>query len=482
MPRNSSYRNILVLGAGELGMPVIRELLQLKEADDTVSVLLPPSMPNAANDSALRVRASLRSLGVAIVEMDLATSDARQLSAVFSQFTQVIGCTGFVGGRGTQLKITTAALEADIEHYIPWQFGVDYDIVGHGSGQEVFDEQADVRALLRSQSRVKWTIVSTGMFTSFVFLSAFGLVDLQEGKVHALGDWSYRLTVTTPEDIGRMAALIALNHRRYSDQVVFLSGDTFTYAELADTVERVLGRPIERVLLSERELKAEVDAHRDDTMRKYRLGFARNDGVAWPETGTFNHHMRLAMVDLPTWLRRWRDHGGLLQPDWEYADMADVASRTIAKPEVLIDSAVCPEVSRGMADLVQRYYGWWNGDNEAISSNAMSSDFTDRTSPAGTPGDKASVEVSRDSFRKQFPNGRAHVLQQIIAGDRVVSHLRITGRLLGDRNGVLAKSQRIDYLATDILRIEEGLIAERWHLEDSLSLQRQLSWPPAVLP
>lgn len=303
----SSAKKVLVLGAGELGMSVIRELLRLDDPGRSISVLLRP-LPQGGQDAiAKQQREALVALGLDIVEADLAKASVEELSAIFSDFTQVVGCTGFVGGRGTQLKITTAALGADIEHYIPWQFGADYDVIGHGSGQEVFDEQFDVRTLLRAQSRVQWTIVSTGMFTSFVFHPAFGLVDLEKGKVHALGDWAHRLTVTTSEDIGRMTALIVASYREHADAIVYLAGDTFTYSELADTVEGVLGRPVQRVLWSMPELRAAVAEHPDDTMRKYRLAFARKDGVAWPKAETFNAKHKLATVDIGTWLRTPHD-------------------------------------------------------------------------------------------------------------------------------------------------------------------------------
>ncbi|MGF6660693.1 hypothetical protein QF000_002338 [Paraburkholderia atlantica] len=68
---------------------------------------------------------------------------------------------------GVQLKITQAALDAKVKRYFPWRFGVDYDIIGRGSAQVLFDEQLDVRDLLRAQTGTEWVIVSTGMFTSF---------------------------------------------------------------------------------------------------------------------------------------------------------------------------------------------------------------------------------------------------------------------------------------------------------------------------
>lgn len=55
---------------------------------------------------------------------------------------------------------------------------MNYDVVGKGSGQPVWDEQYDVRTLLREQNVTEWVIVSTGIFTSFLFEPAFDVVNL----------------------------------------------------------------------------------------------------------------------------------------------------------------------------------------------------------------------------------------------------------------------------------------------------------------
>ena len=189
-----------------------------------------------------------------------------------------------------------------MKRYVPWQFGVDYDVVGRGSGQEVFDEQSDVRDMLRGQSATHWVIVSTGMFTSFLFEPAFGLVDLEHAKVHALGSWDNRLTVTTSDDIGRLTAAILTHEPRLLDEVVYIAGDTFSYTQLADMVERHLGRDVERVLCDMDRLRSEVAAHPDDGMRKYHLAFARDTGVAWDKDQTFNAARGIEVTDVPTWL------------------------------------------------------------------------------------------------------------------------------------------------------------------------------------
>ena len=292
---------ILVIGAGELGMAVIRALSERGSADGgALSVLLRPETDDVPNQRA----AGLRGMGVNIVRADLATATEDALAAIFAGFPTVICCTGFVGGPGTQRKITAAVLKAGVERYVPWQFGVDYDVVGRGSGQDVWDEQLDVRAMLRAQSRTHWTIVSTGMFTSFLFEPSFGLADLENSKVHALGSWDNRLTVTIPDDIGRLTAAVLAHEPRLDDEVVYVAGDTFSYAQLADMVEHHLGRSVERVLWNMDTLRSEVSAHPEYGMRKYHLAFEREPGVSWDKEGPFNAAQGIAVTDVPTWLSK----------------------------------------------------------------------------------------------------------------------------------------------------------------------------------
>ena len=306
MPDTKSKSNAtLVIGTGELGMSMLHALTgEGRSQGETFSVLLRPMAPERASADQQATLDALRDRDVRIVHADLAADSEDDLAAVFSNFATVICCTGFVAGRGTQRKITSAVLKAGVDRYVPWQFGVDYDVVGRGSGQDVFDEQSDVRDMLRAQSRTHWVIVSTGMFTSFLFEPAFGVVDFRNARVHALGSWDHRVTVTTPEDIGRLTVAILRHDPKIIDRVVFVAGDTVTYRELADKVERHLGRPVERVLWSMDTLRAEVDRHPDDAMRKYHLGFARATGVAWDRSSTFNVEQRLEVVDITTWLQQ----------------------------------------------------------------------------------------------------------------------------------------------------------------------------------
>ena len=297
--------DILVLGAGELGMSVLRNLAKRAALSPgtTVTVLLRPSTIGSGDAGKRRDLAELRSLGVRFLPGDLAAGSAADLSVLFRGFHTVIGCTGFVTGGGLQLKLARAVLAAGVTRYIPWQFGVDYDVIGRGSAQDLFDEQLDVRDLLRSQDRTKWVIVSTGMFTSFLFEPAFGVVDLAENTVHALGGWDTAVTVTTPEDIGFLTAEVCFAQPPIANAIVYTAGDTITYARLADVVDTVLGRQVRRVERSVPELKAELAGDPDNPIRKYRVVFAEGKGVSWNMDGTFNALRGLAVVGVDRWAR-----------------------------------------------------------------------------------------------------------------------------------------------------------------------------------
>jgi uncharacterized protein YbjT (DUF2867 family) len=290
---------ILVLGAGELGLAVLRELAERPSAQ--VSVMLRPSVLDAASITKRQTLEELKTLGIEVLAGDVVNDSEQRLAAIFSGFDTLVSCLGFVAGAGTQLKLARAALQSDIKCYVPWQFGVDYDVIGRGSPQDLFDEQLDVRDLLRHQTRVQWLIISTGMFTSFLFEPEFGVVDLNGNIVRALGSWDTAVTVTTPEDIGRLTAAI-LFEPALINQVVYTVGDTLTYGELADTVDRVLDRAVERIEWTVPALMADLAADPGDPIRKYRAVFAQGRGVAWDNAVSYNGERQIETTTVAQWI------------------------------------------------------------------------------------------------------------------------------------------------------------------------------------
>lgn len=126
-------QKILVIGAGELGFQVLRSLVQHPCQVRAVAVLLRPSSISSVNYSQQKEIESLRSLGVHLVPGDIVEDPEPTLTSVFANYDTIIGCTGFVAGKGVQLEVARAVLAAGTQRFIPWQFGVDYDVIGRGS-------------------------------------------------------------------------------------------------------------------------------------------------------------------------------------------------------------------------------------------------------------------------------------------------------------------------------------------------------------
>lgn len=293
-------KSFLIIGTGELGLAMLHSLLQYQKQQglhDKIGVVIKPS-----HESIEKFKNIPEYNDVIIEELDLGIP-IKELASVFKKYDTVICCSGFSIGKGMQVKITEAVLEAGVRRYVPWQFGADYDKIGRGSAQPVFDEQLDVRDLLRGQDKTHWVIVSTGMFTSFLFREDFGIVNLSSKTVHALGDWNNSLTLTTCEDVGALTIKVLFHEPEILDQVVFVAGDTLTFKEIGDKMEKIFSEKFDRQLWDTTTLENNIEINPEDVLARYRLVFT-DPGVTWPMAETFNYKNNIEVVDVEQWAHK----------------------------------------------------------------------------------------------------------------------------------------------------------------------------------
>lgn len=299
-------QKVLVLGAGELGLTLLESLTKHPEHHTAkLSVLLRPASINSTATQKQKEIAHLQSLGVALQPGDVVESSVQELADIFKSYDTIVSCNGMSLPSGTQLKLTEAVLEAGVPRYFPWQFGMDYDVIGQGSSQDLFDEQLAVRKKLRDQKKTEWTIVSTGLFMTFLFLTDFGVVDLESKTIHALGSWDNEITVTLPRDIGRIVADIVLEPKGVSE-VVYTAGDTASYAKIAELVKaRFTGVEFKAELWDMETLNQQV---KDEVpVAKYRATFGEGKGVAWGMNDTINVARGIKVTSLEDYLRELPD-------------------------------------------------------------------------------------------------------------------------------------------------------------------------------
>ena len=161
------------------------------------------------------------------------------------------------------------------------------------------------------------------MFTSFLFESAFGVVvpiendpaeSTEESKdgdtaagnkgwiVNALGTWDNAVTVTSPPDIGKVVAELVYAAPEIQG-VVYTAGDTVTFGQLADVLERMSGRTVRRRLSTVEELKRDLAADPGDGIKKYRAVFAEGRGVSWGVEETVNWRWGMRLQGVEGWVK-----------------------------------------------------------------------------------------------------------------------------------------------------------------------------------
>ena len=306
----SDPTQILLLGAGELGTAIYTAISSLPNTHLTIGVRNPSK------------HIHLQSTSASLTALDL-TSPSDTLSPHFAAYDTIISATGFASSPGSVTKLATEILSAGKLRaqrgasrlwFFPWQWGVDYDVTSDGAGlMPLFGEQKSVRDLLRAeavQSNVAWTVVSTGIFMSFLFEPFWGIVDREREAsgvvtVRCLQDWEHGVTVTDVDDIGRVLAQVLAGEVEGENRVVYVAGDSVRYGRLADIVEEVVGSgcQVVREAWSVDHLREELRKDPDDGIKKYRLVFAGN-GVYWDKETTVNYQLGMDMKDAETFARK----------------------------------------------------------------------------------------------------------------------------------------------------------------------------------
>ncbi|HCM9192341.1 ester cyclase [Enterobacter cloacae] len=151
------------------------------------------------------------------------------------------------------------------------------------------------------------------------------------------------------------------------------------------------------------------------------------------------------------------------------------AENGLVKPNQLIfDKALSAKQIAANESVARKYATFWDTGKEALARDALAVNFIDKTPPQGRKqGPEGAILASR-AFRTAVPNLRCEVQQMIITGDHVVSHLHFRGNFTGTFGKLKGQGQKIDFIATDIYQIREGKIAANWHIEDNLTLMKQL--------
>lgn len=120
----------------------------------------------------------------------------------------------------------------------------------------------------------------------------------------------------------------------------------------------------------------------------------------------------------------------------------------------------------GNLDLLDELYA-----EDAVEHNAM-----------GVHQGRPAIRESFRAFLTGFPDISQTVENVVAEDDTVAVHITSRGTHEGDLMGIEPTGNEIEVQQMFFVRIEDGVIVERWFLPDSLSLLQQLGvveFPPA---
>jgi len=123
---------------------------------------------------------------------------------------------------------------------------------------------------------------------------------------------------------------------------------------------------------------------------------------------------------------------------------------------------------------VRAFYDFWNTGDEALLKEAIASSFTDHTLPPGRPQGPEGPAFASRRFRAAVPDLKVTVEKMIVAGDYVTVHMNFTGHFTGKFGQTQGRGQPIPFIATDLVKIENGRITDNWHIEDNLTLLQEM--------
>jgi predicted ester cyclase len=141
----------------------------------------------------------------------------------------------------------------------------------------------------------------------------------------------------------------------------------------------------------------------------------------------------------------------------------------------LVVAAPIPDAQReATMKAVPAFYDFWNTGDEAVLKEAVASNFTDHTLPSGRPQGPEGPAFASRRFRAAVPDLKVTVEKMIVAGDYVTVHMNFSGHFTGRFGQTQGKGQPVPFIATDLVKIENGRITDNWHIEDNLTLLQEM--------
>lgn len=144
-------------------------------------------------------------------------------------------------------------------------------------------------------------------------------------------------------------------------------------------------------------------------------------------------------------------------------------------PAAWAEGTFTAETAAANIDVAKRFYGLLNGGDATEWRTALAEGWTAWPPLAAEGPALNGYENVIGAFRAGFPDLKGEQVEVIANEDLVAVRTLVTGTNTAPFFGQEPTGEKISFTAMDIHRIENGKIVETWHVEDFITMQRQLA-------
>ena len=131
--------------------------------------------------------------------------------------------------------------------------------------------------------------------------------------------------------------------------------------------------------------------------------------------------------------------------------------------------------------LIKRFYEDVIGNgNLALIDELTTDDIVDHEEGLpGQPSGREGVKFFVNAMREAFPDVRLKSIEPMMTdGNLEAARTIVAGTHEGELMGVAATGKSVEFESIDIIRVEDGKVAEHWGVTDTMSLMQQLGAIP----
>ncbi|MEI5997128.1 ester cyclase [Paraburkholderia bengalensis] len=127
---------------------------------------------------------------------------------------------------------------------------------------------------------------------------------------------------------------------------------------------------------------------------------------------------------------------------------------------------------------IEQFYHAFSAHDISLLRQVVTADWEYIPEPPGAaPGPEQMSKVFTN-IATALPDMKITILDLLIHGDRVGVRAEVSGTQTGDLLGIPATSRQVRFAIHSFHQLRDGMVAKTWHIEDWLSVFRQLGEPP----